>query len=93
MPTPFAVEIALDDEQRAQLASWARRRNSSWFSELTSKKLRRGAHRSVRELNTDIRSWIENWNENPKPFVWTKTSDQILDSIARYCDRINESRH
>jgi transposase len=64
-----------------------------WFSELTSKKLRRGAHRSVRELNADIRAWIETWNEHPKPFVWAKTADQILDSIGRYCDRINESRH
>jgi len=64
-----------------------------WFSELTTKKLRRGAHRSVRQLNTDIRAWIETWNENPKPFIWTKTADQILDSISRYCTRINESRH
>ncbi len=64
-----------------------------WFSELTSKKLRRGAHRSVRELNTDIRAWIADWNENPRPYVWTKTADQILDSISRYCDRINASGH
>jgi transposase len=64
-----------------------------WFAELTTKKLRRGAHRSVRALNTDIRAWIETWNKNPRPFVWTKTADQILDSIARYCTRINESRH
>ena len=64
-----------------------------WFSELTTKKLRRGTHHSVRQLNTDIRTWIETWNENPKPFVWTKTAEQILDSIARYCTRINESRH
>lgn len=64
-----------------------------WFAELTTKKLRRGTHRSVRQLNTDIRAWIETWNDNPRPFVWTKTADQILDSIARYCDRINESRH
>jgi transposase len=64
-----------------------------WFAELTTKKLRRGAHRSVRQLNADIRAWIENWNDDPKPFVWTKTADQILDSIARYCRRINESRH
>ena len=65
----------------------------SWFAELTTKKLRRGAHRSVRQLNADIRAWIDTWNDNPKPFVWTKTADQILDSIARYCERINESRH
>jgi transposase len=64
-----------------------------WFAELTSKKLRRGAHRSVRQLNTDIRAWIDTWNNDPKPFLWTKTADQILDSIARYCTRINESRH
>ena len=64
-----------------------------WFSELTNKKLRRGAHRSVRELNTDIRAWIADWNENPRPYVWTKTADQILDSISRYCNRINASGH
>jgi len=64
-----------------------------WFAELTNKKLRRGAHRSVRQLNTDIRAWIDTWNENPRPFLWTKTADEILDSIARYCTRINESRY
>jgi hypothetical protein len=64
-----------------------------WFAELTTKLLRRGAHRSVRDLNTDIRAWIEARNDNPRPFVWTKTADQILESIARYCERINESRH
>jgi transposase len=64
-----------------------------WFAELTTKKLRRGAHRSVRELNADIRAWIKTWNDDPKPYVWTKTADQILESIATYCTRINESRH
>ena len=64
-----------------------------WFAELTTKKLRRGAHRSVGQLNTDIRAWIETWNDDPKPFVWTKTADQILESISRYCNRINESQH
>jgi transposase len=64
-----------------------------WFAELTTKKLRRGAHRSVRALNADIRAWIDTWNDNPRPFVWTKTADEILDSIARYCTRINASRH
>ena len=59
-----------------------------WFAELTTKKLRRGTHRSVRALNADIRAWIETWNDDPKPYVWTKTADQILDSIARYCDRV-----
>jgi transposase len=64
-----------------------------WFSELTSKLLRRGAHKSVRQLNSDIRAWIQTWNDDPRPYVWTKTTDQILESIATYCNRINESRH
>jgi transposase len=64
-----------------------------WFAELTTKKLRRGAHRSVRDLNADIRAWMKTWNEHPKPYVWTKTADQILDSITRYCTRINDSQH
>ena len=64
-----------------------------WFGELTTKKLRRGAHRSVRALNADIRAWIQDWNDHPRPYVWTKTAEDILDSIARYCTRINDSRH
>jgi transposase len=64
-----------------------------WFAELTTKKLRRGTHTSVRQLNTDIRAWIETWNDNPRPYVWTKTADQILSSIANYCNRINDSGH
>jgi len=64
-----------------------------WFGELTTKLLRRGQHRSVRQLNTEIRQWIDDWNENPRPYVWTKTAEQILDSIKRYCERINQARH
>jgi transposase len=64
-----------------------------WFAELTNKKLRRSAHTSVRQLNADIRGWIETWNDNPRPYVWTKTADQILESIAIYCNRINHSPH
>jgi transposase len=64
-----------------------------WFAELTTKNLQRATHRTVRELNTGIRAWIETWNDNPRPYVWTKTADQILDSIARYCTRINDSGH
>jgi hypothetical protein len=47
----------------------------------------------VQALNSDIRAWIDTWNDDPKPFVWTKTADQILDSITRYCGRIDDSRH
>jgi len=64
-----------------------------WFAELTARKLRRGVHRSVKALNADIRDWIEHWNENPKPYVWTKTADQILDNLANYCNTINDSGH
>jgi transposase len=64
-----------------------------WFAELTNRKLRRSAHRSVTELEADIRKWIGEWNKNPKPFVWTKTADEILDTLAAYCLRINDSGH
>lgn len=64
-----------------------------WFAELTTKKLRRGTHTSVRQLNADIRTWMDTWNDNPRPYVWTKTADQILASIANYCTRINDSGH
>jgi transposase len=63
------------------------------FAELTNRKLRRSAHRSVTELEADIRTWINQWNADPKPFVWTKTADEILDNLASYCQRINDSRH
>jgi transposase len=58
-----------------------------WFAELTNKQLRRGVHRSTRELENAIREFLEVHNENPKPFVWTKTADQILASIARFAQR------
>ena len=45
------------------------------------------------ELERSIQSWIETWNENPRPFVWAKTADEILDTITRYCQRINNSGH
>lgn len=64
-----------------------------WFAELTNRKLRRSAHRSVTALEKDVRQWTNEWNANPKPFVWTKTADDILDTLAGYCGRINDSRH
>ena len=59
-----------------------------WFGELTTKKIKRGSHRSVSELERDIKDWVKTWNENPHPYVWVKTADQILASLARYCQRI-----
>ena len=64
-----------------------------WFAELTNRKLRRSAHRSVAELEADLTAWIQAWNEDPKPFVWTKTADEILDNLAGYLQRINNSGH
>ena len=58
-----------------------------WFAELTTKWLTRGAHRSVAELVASIRTWIATWNDDPKPYVWVKTADEILASIARFAQR------
>ena len=60
-----------------------------WFGYLTDKKIRRGVHKSVQALEADIRAWIENWNQNPRPFTWKKTADEILDSLAKYLARIS----
>jgi transposase len=64
-----------------------------WFAELTDKWLRRGTHRSTKDLESAISSWIANWNEDPRPFVWHKTADEILDTLAAYCERISDSGH
>jgi transposase len=64
-----------------------------WFAELTTKLLRRGTHRSVRQLNTDIRDWIADWNADPTPFTWIKSANEILESIAARCNEINPSGH
>jgi len=64
-----------------------------WFAELTTKRIKRGAHTSVPDLERDIRGWIASWNEDPRPYVWVKTADQILESLARYCARISDSAH
>jgi transposase len=64
-----------------------------WFAELTNRKLRRSAHRSVHDLEADIRTWIQAWNADPRPFVWTRTADEILETLAAYCQRITDSGH
>jgi hypothetical protein len=64
-----------------------------WFAALTTKPLRRGVHRSTRELEAAIRRYIETTNAQPKPFVWSKTADEILASVARFCRRISDSGH
>jgi transposase len=64
-----------------------------WFGLLTEKQLRRGVHRSTRELQDAISAYLEHHNRHPQPFIWTKTADQILDSVARFCKRISNSGH
>jgi transposase len=60
-----------------------------WFSALTTKKLQRSAHRNVKALADDIRAWVETWNEDPKPFIWHKSADEILERLAGYCAAVN----
>lgn len=62
-----------------------------WFSELTQKQIRRGIHRSVQELEQAIQQFIDATNAQPKPYVWTKTSDEILASIARFARRTTQA--
>jgi transposase len=64
-----------------------------WFGFLTDQLLRRGVHQSVQALETDIRAWVADWNQHPRPFIWTKTAEEILESLARYCRRISGAGH
>jgi transposase len=64
-----------------------------WFGFLTDQKIRRGAHKSVQALEADIRAWIADWNSSPRPFIWTKTAEEILESLARFCQRISGAPH
>ncbi len=64
-----------------------------WFGLLTDKKLRRGVHKSVTALERDIRTWINDWNDDPRPFTWTKSSDEILERLASYIQRIPGGAH
>jgi transposase len=64
-----------------------------WFGDLTSQLLRRGVHKSVQSLEADIRAWTGTWNDNPRPFAWTKTAEEILNSLAKYLARISGAAH
>jgi transposase len=64
-----------------------------WFALLTEKQIKRGAHRSTRALEAAIRQYLDVTNKDPKPFVWTKTADEILASAARFCQRISGTGH
>jgi transposase/DNA-binding XRE family transcriptional regulator len=73
-------------------ASWINQ-VERWFAYLTQDLLQRSDHRSVQALERDIRTWVTAWNENPKPFIWTKTAEQILESLSRLLQRINGAGH
>ena len=73
-------------------ASWLNQ-VERWFALLTERQLRRGVHRSTRELETAIHHYMEFTNENPKPFIWTKPADQILANVARFCRRTLDPGH
>ena len=63
------------------------------FGLLTEKVLRRGVHKSVRQLEKDILAWGDAWNEDPKPFIWTKSAEEILESLRRLLRRIKDPGH
>ena len=63
------------------------------FALLTERQLRRGVHRSTRELEAALLGYLEDHNREPKPFIWTKTADEILASLARFCQRTSDSGH
>ena len=69
-------------------ASWVNQ-VERWFAEPARKKLQRGVHRSVAELNADIMSFIDAHNEKPKPCKWVKSADEILASVRRFCLKAN----
>jgi transposase len=64
-----------------------------WFGLLTERQLRRGVHRSTVALEAAIESYIAVTNEQPKPFIWTKSADEILASVARFCRRTSDAGH
>ena len=73
-------------------ASWLNQ-IERWFAEITNKQIRRGSYRSTRELVQAIEDYLEVYNEDPKPFIWTKSADNILESLKSYCERITDTGH
>jgi transposase len=71
-------------------ASWINQ-VERWFAELTRKQIRRGVHTSTKQLEADIRHFIERHNENPKPYRWTKSADEILASVKRFCQKTEKT--
>jgi transposase len=93
-----AIKAWLDKHPRFHMhftptsSSWVNQ-VERWFGFLTDQMIRRGTHKSVQALEADIRSWIANWNDNPRPFVWTKTAEEIIESLGRLIQRISGAGH
>ena len=93
-----AVQLWLDKHPRFHIhftptsSSWLNQ-VERWFGLLTEKLLRRGVHKSVKSLEKDILAWADTWNENPKPFIWTKSAEEILESIGRLLQRVKGPGH
>jgi hypothetical protein len=71
-------------------ASWVHQ-VERWFAELARKPIQRGLHTSVRQLEADIRTFVDLHNKNPKPFKWTKSAEQILASVKRFCHKAQQT--
>jgi transposase len=93
-----AIQAWLDRHPRFHMhhtptySSWANQ-VERWFGFLDEQMLRRGVHKNVQTLEADIRAWVADWNTNPKPFIWTKTAEEILESLGRLCQRISGAGH
>ena len=92
------IKTWLEDHPRVKLhftptySSWLNL-VERFFGYVTADLLQRSDHRSVQALEADIRKWVKAWNENPKPFVWTKTAEQILGSLGRLIQRTSNAGH
>jgi hypothetical protein len=73
-------------------ASWLNQ-VERWLATLTQRQIRRGTHRSTHQLEKAIRDYLAAYTADPKPFVWSKTADEIFASIQRFCMRTSHSRH
>jgi hypothetical protein len=89
-----AAKIELSSEIAGILEGYTQRRSASWlnqverwFALLADKQIERGVHRSVNQLKANIAAFIQAHNDHPKPFIWTRTADAILETIARYCSQ------
>jgi hypothetical protein len=88
----LGIDICAPGRVTHSVAAWITK-SSGWFALLSEKQIKRGTHRSTIELEQAIRHYLAVYNANPTPFMWTKTADEILASLARFCKRISDSGH